>query len=196
MVLVAAAVLLCCYPTEGCRRLGRRRLMAELRKRGKGPLGAFNKNYMAFTLKEAHAFPNLVNQRRFRSIESRFRRSPSGSVLFARDEADRFPITRTGRCRSVVNGFLRTCPACPAFTDLGPEVVPRFINEVLCPNTFSFCQSGTGVCKNTVLLQTFLRRECGDDDEEEELVEFTQEIRTCCECCLFSWCRKHHQRHS
>ena len=167
---------------DKCTPLKRREQLIVLRRRGGGPLGAFNKNYMAFTLKEAKAFPNLVN----RSVKAK--ESPAQALIDSGElRRSRFPeTTLTGPCQTTVNGLTRACSACPAFTDLGPNVIPRFINEVRCAPGFQFCGFRTGLCRNSVLVQTFLRRtgRC-DDDGKEFLAQFTQEIRSCCECALF-----------
>lgn len=189
--------------------------------RSAGPLGYYNSLYMAFTREEAKQFPDLVScHSQMMLIKSGDLLSTS-SILnethihgTALDEnnfqnklllnrkrgrgrntkrATSYPVTViTGPCENTTGGLTRLCKVCPAITDLGPDKVPRYINEVLCQavvtsSTFELCGVPElfGICQNTALKQDFLLF-TGNTAQV-----YSQEIRVCCECSLFPWLWNH-----
>ncbi|XP_078356846.1 putative skeletal organic matrix protein 8 [Oculina patagonica] len=178
-------------------------------RRPPGPLGYFNSLYMAFTLEEAQQFPDLVSfhakMRKMKSGElasvfsiwnqthikhatfnnSGFQNAPSIKRNNKRGKNYKrnpsYPITViTGPCETTIGGLNRLCKVCPAITDLGPDKIPRYINELLCDG-YELCGIGSvvGLCQNTVLNQDFL--------VIQNLITqvYSQPIRVCCECSLF-----------
>ena len=148
--------------------------LAELIKSGGGPLGKFNKNYMAFTMNEVVSnFKNLITQQ-------------PGNFSGATTKASSLTASlSTGDCTST-QGTFPYCNACPVVTDLGEDKYPRFINEIKCQTENTLCGAqGNGFCKTTSVAQQLLMWQCDPATGEEELVTFTQEIRSCCECFLF-----------
>ena len=178
--------------------------------RSAGPLGYFNSLYMAFTPQEARQFPDLVSchsrmmliksggllsassllneshihatrldDNGFQS-ESLFRKKRSRGRIIKR--ATSYPVTViTGPCETTTGGLIRLCKVCPAITDLGPDKVPRYINEVLCEGEAELCgvPEVFGICQNTALNQDFLVF------TGSTFKVYSQEIRACCECSLF-----------
>ena len=165
-----------------------------------GPMGYFNPVYMAFTQQEADNFPNLV------SLHSQMRQlKTNGAKLTAgygtlslngkaingtlrnsermRTKRDSiYPSTTiSDPCTKTIGGQDRLCEVCPAYTDLGPNKIPRYINEVICSPEATACGVGGlfGQCQNTTIMQEFIMIE-GFDFEF-----YTQQIRVCCECGLF-----------
>ena len=174
-----------------------------------GPLGYFNSLYMAFTRDEAKHFPNLASvHSKMRQIKSGqlssvysiwndtqvkrtsfdhsgFQNAPGikGNKIrgkkYKRDPS--YPITTiTGDCETTIGGVNRLCKVCPALTDLGPDKIPRYINELLCEG-YELCgvEEVFGICQNTALYQDFLM------DQGSGLQFYSQSIRVCCECSLF-----------
>ncbi|XP_078356833.1 putative skeletal organic matrix protein 8 [Oculina patagonica] len=102
---------------------------------------------------------------------------------------------------SIVDGTIlkRLCTECAASTKLPANVFPPFINEVICGDSDGNCLGPIGKCAQKVIKFTFLRRtgkfEKDDDLSEllgvdvyvEEWDDFEQDIRSCCECRLFSF---------
>ena len=169
--------------------------------RSAGPMGYFNPYYMAFTLEEAEKFPDLV------SIHSKMRRIKSSGNITSTDEeslristdtventeetthsrvkrdseSKSYPQTNvTGDCENTTGGLVRLCNVCPARTDLGPDKIPRYINEVLCESEDPCGVAGVllGLCESAVVVQDFLMT------QGSSLVVYSQEIRVCCECGL------------
>ena len=115
------------------------------------------------------------------------------------------PASISRRCwsrGSVVDGttpLMRLCTECSATTTLPASVFPPFINEVICGDLDQYCYGPIGQCAQRVLRFTFLRRTgqferddalsrlLGEDVYIEEWVDFEQDIRSCCECRLFSF---------
>lgn len=177
--------------------------------RSAGPLGYFNALYMAFTREEAKQFPDLVschsqmmliksgdllsassifNETRIydtslddNSFQSEplFIKKRDGVINIKR--ATSYPVTViTGDCENTTGGLTRLCNVCPAITDLGPDKVPRYINEVLCDGIQSCgVPELFGMCQNTFFTQDFLMF-TGNTAQV-----YSQEIRVCCECSLF-----------
>lgn len=149
-----------------------------------GPLGYFNSAYMAFTPAGVRKFPNLVSyrshMRRFKTYNTTVQ---SRKKILKRDSS--FPLTTlSGLCESTIGGEKRLCDVCPAVTDLGPEALPRYINEVLCDATQLFCSDGStvlGLCQNPTVTQSFIKK------IDSTWMVYSQEIRVCCECSLFFW---------
>ena len=164
-----------------CRPLRLPQKRQELKERGSGPLGSFNKNYMALTRAGAKRFPTLVEPARTCAVHHAIRANLSRPSLQQQRTKRSFPQTTIGLCTS--NGD--SCESCTATTDLGPSITPRYINEVVCRSQYSFCRSGRGVCGTSAVHQTFLRKagQCGSDGTEK-LESYTQPIRTCCQCLL------------
>ncbi|KAJ7378845.1 hypothetical protein OS493_020444 [Desmophyllum pertusum] len=102
---------------------------------------------------------------------------------------------------SIVDGttLTRLCTECAATTELPPAVFPPFINEVICGDADRRCFGPIGSCAQRVIRFTFLRRTgeyerddalsqlLGVDVFVEEFEDFEQDIRSCCECRLFSF---------
>lgn len=93
----------------------------------------------------------------------------------------------------------RLCTECAATTKLPATVFPPFINEVICEDNDRFCFLRFGRCVQRVIKFTFLRRTgeferddalsqlFGMDIYVEEWEEYEQNIRSCCECRIFSF---------
>ena len=151
-----------------------------------GPLGYFNSAYMAFTRAEADKFPNLVSwhskMTRIKNNITSASIAPVRSKISTFKNSKSFPFTTlSGSCESTIGGFERLCSICPAITDLGPDKLPRYINEVLCGNE-TYCGVGGnvfGLCQNSTVTQSFLMK-VGSTWEV-----YSQEIKVCCECALF-----------
>lgn len=178
--------------------------------RSAGPLGYFNSLYMAITREEAKQFPDLVSCHS-QMMLMRSGDLPSTSSIFnethihgtSLDDDDfqseplfkrklgrgritkratSYPVTTvTGPCENTTGGLSRLCKVCPAITDLGPDKVPRYINEVLCEGVTELCgvPEVFGICQNTALNQDFLVFTFNS------VQVYSQEIRVCCECSLF-----------
>lgn len=168
-----------------------------------GPLGYFNSIYMAFTREEAENFPNLVSvHTRMKRIKTQNSTIPDKYVILGiqapndtqeqnstrnkRDSESYRDTTQSGTCSATIGGLQRLCEVCPARTDLGPDITPRFINEVLCDVPGLDCGVGQvgGKCRSASVFQDFLRFSSSDSNLEV----YSQEIRVCCECALaLSW---------
>ena len=147
------------------------------------PLGGFNPSFMSFTFKGTRKFQRMVpTVNGTRSTQDIFKSLSSTSTIV---EAPLLPSSSTnGPCVSAdQSGFISLCEACPVTTFLGFNVIPHYINEVICGSS-NPC-SKIGLCKNAVLTQQFfLKTGRCDDDDFDELEEFSQEIRVCCQCML------------
>ena len=151
-----------------------------------GPLGYFNSAYMAFTRAEADKFPNLVsfrsNMRRIINNITSASIAPVRSKRSILKKGEFFPVTTlSGPCESTIGGLERLCSICPAITDLGPDKIPRYINEVLCGND-TYCElrgNVFGLCQTSTVTQSFLMK------VESTWEVYSQEIKVCCECALF-----------
>ena len=151
-----------------------------------GPLGYFNSAYMAFTRAEADKFPNLVsfrsNMRRIKNNITSASIAPVRSKRSILKKGEFFPVTTlSGPCESTIGGLERLCSICPAITDLGPDKIPRYINEVLCGNdTYCGLRGNVfGLCQTSTVTQSFLMK------VESTWEVYSQEIKVCCECALF-----------
>lgn len=93
----------------------------------------------------------------------------------------------------------RLCTECASTTHLPAKIFPRFINEVICGDADHFCYRQIGLCRQKVIKFTFLRftgqyqrddvlsSTVGSDVFVEQTQTFQQDIRSCCECRLFSF---------
>lgn len=83
---------------------------------------------------------------------------------------------------------MRMCSECPTRTFLGYHKIPPFINEVTC-GQFKCSGKNGGVCKNAVMHQKFYYKTglCDEQTGYEILKPYTQEIRVCCKCMVFSF---------
>lgn len=139
--------------------------------------GGYNRRYMAFTWEEARKFSNLVTN------ESASQRKVSYPLPL---RAPTRPGTLTSRagCHTTNGG----CKECPAETFLGFNRIPRYINEVTCEQGLCSSREERGICKSAVLNQQFLYKtgKCDPHTGYEELKPYTQEIRVCCKCMIFS----------
>lgn len=154
--------------TLSCKHYTQAQLKIMLQNLGDGPggfwHGGFNPQYMAFTWQEAQKLPALV---------------ANGSA----PQSKVFPIVQTSflmsypNCRMAVDG----CIECNSKRDLGPNKIPRFINEVTCLHLVG-CMLGT--CESAVLNQRFLYRtgNCDSSTGYEEIFQYTQPIQVCCKC--------------
>lgn len=153
-------------------------------RRKPGQMGYFNSNYMAFTLEETNNFPNLV------SFHSRMRRrkadiddSLNNTQTTTRSKrSTSYPSTKiSGPCSTTIGGLQRLCEVCPAVTDLGPDRIPQFINEVMCADSEGDCSVegvSAGKCQEATVVQDFLFL------QESTFQVYSQEIRICCTCGL------------
>ena len=94
------------------------------------------------------------------------------------------------------NNF-RLCTECSATTRLPNSVFPQYINEVVCKDTDLMCAARMGICVQKILKLSFVRRTGKfEKDAAKSLVrgievykevweEYTQIIRSCCECTVF-----------
>ena len=177
-------------------------------RRPPGPLGYFNSVYMAFNRKQTEHFLNLAScHSKMRKIKNgelpsffsiwndtqinrssedgtRFQNAPptkrnkEGGKNYKRNPS--YPITTiTGECETTIGGVNRLCKVCPAVTDLGPDKIPRYINELLCEG-YEVCgvEEVFAICQNTALNQDFLMF------QNLMLQVYSQPIRVCCECSL------------
>ena len=150
--------------------------MMKLKTDGGGPLGKFNKNYMAFTWTDVqNNFNNLISMVKHANLSAL---KPSSSSVY--------PVTNlTGDC-TVNQGKFPYCSACAAVTDLGPDRFPRYINEIVCENPGIVCgPQADGFCKTSGIDQQFLIASCDSSTGKQTFDTFTQHIRSCCECFLF-----------
>ena len=147
----------------------------KLRTDGGGPLGKFNKNYMAYSWSDVlDDFNNLVTHKH------------GNLSAIKQSSTTKFPVTwTTGRCTNSPKTF-PYCSTCPAVTDLGPGRFPRYINEVVCQREGLVCgPQADGFCKTTIITQQFVVATCDSSSGKESLQAYTQPIRSCCECFLF-----------
>ena len=153
--------------------------MVMLQQVGGGPLGKFNKEYMAFTWNGVKRnFRNLLAWKTstdWSAIESKAQQAPLTS----------YPRSaKMGSCSANYFGYSRICSACPVVTDLGAGKYPRYINEIVCNQENALCANNLGFCQTTVLNQQFLMATCDPNTGLETLETYTQPIRACCECLL------------
>ena len=93
----------------------------------------------------------------------------------------------------------RLCTECSATSKLPPAVFPPYINEVICGDDDNNCFGPIGKCAQRVIKFTFLRSTgnfkrddalsqlLGVDVYVEEWDDYEQDIRSCCECRIFSF---------
>ena len=91
----------------------------------------------------------------------------------------------------------RLCTECAATTRLGDDRFPNFINEVICRDTDRQCAAKMGICFQRTLQLSFLRFSgrfeldrqlstlSGKTVYSEVWEQYTQEIRSCCECQMY-----------
>lgn len=141
--------------------------------------GGYSSQYMAFTWEEARKFPNLVTN----ASVSPLKASYTPNLPFR-------PPTRpsTLKSRTLCHITESGCIECPAVTDLGPNRIPRYINEVTCEQGLCSSREQFGMCESAVLNQLFLYKtgKCDPHTGYEQLLPYTQEIRVCCKCLIFS----------
>ena len=153
-----------------CKHYTQDQLKIMLQKLGDGPggllHGGFNPQYMAFTWQEAQKLPALVVND---SV-------PQSKVFAIAPPRSLLPYSI---CRITVDG----CSECNSKRDLGPNKIPRFINEVTCQA--SACMFGK--CKSAALNQRFFYKtgNCDPSTGYEEILQYTQPIQVCCKCMLF-----------
>lgn len=158
--------------TWWCKHYNQAQLQVMLQQLGDGPggisLGGFNPQYMAFTWQEAQKLPVLVTNASVPQSRVFTIAQPSSLMSYS-------------NCRMTVDG----CIECNARRDLGPNKVPRFINEVTCQQVGA-CKFGA--CKSAALNQRFFHKtgKCDPSTGYEEILEYTQPIQVCCKCMLFS----------
>ncbi|XP_078355737.1 putative skeletal organic matrix protein 8 [Oculina patagonica] len=138
----------------------------------------YNPHYMAFTWEEARKFPNLVTN------ASVTRKASYTSSLPSRPPTRPSILKSRTLCHITEGG----CIECPTVTDLGRNKIPRYINEVTCEEGLCASREQYGTCKSAVLNQLFLYKtgKCDPHTGYEQLLPYTQEIRVCCKCLIFS----------
>ena len=97
------------------------------------------------------------------------------------------------------SSLLRLCTECSATTKLPPAIFPPYVNEVICGGDDGNCFGSIGKCAQKVIKFTFLRSTgnfkrddalsglFGIDIYVEEWDDYEQDIRSCCECRIFSF---------
>lgn len=92
----------------------------------------------------------------------------------------------------------RLCTECAATTRLENDRFPPYINEVVCRDADRQCAATMGLCFQRSLLLPFLRSTgnfefdpslsslTGKTVYKEVWIEYTQEIRSCCECQMYT----------
>lgn len=93
----------------------------------------------------------------------------------------------------------RLCTECAATTRLGDDRFPNFINEVICHDADRQCAAKMGICFQRTLQLSFLRFDgkferdsqlstlTGKTVYKEVWEQYTQEIRSCCECQMYPY---------
>jgi len=96
----------------------------------------------------------------------------------------------------------RLCTECSATTKLPPAIFPPFINEVICGEDDDNCFGPIGKCAQKVIKFTFLRSTGNFKRDDalselhntdifvEEWEDYEQDIRSCCECRIFTFLTK------
>lgn len=142
-----------------------------VRLNGGGPLGAYNENYMAFTLDEVRRnFKNLLTLQ------------PGNFSALAAWAPLSFPATlESGACVKDSGN----CEGCPVVKDLGASYYPRFVNEVNCKSSLIPCGQGLGECRTSVMSQRFFRDPSKDLTTcNKDLEEYYYDMEMCCQCML------------
>lgn len=166
-----------------CKRRTQAQLIKMLNELGAKSYGGYNRRYMAFTWEEANKFPNLVTTTSLWSP----RDSPIPNLPL-RTPTEPSTLTSAANCETTDGGVMRMCSECPTRTFLGYHKIPPFINEVTC-GQFKCSGKNGGVCKNAVMHQKFYYKTglCDEQTGYEILKPYTQEIRVCCKCMVFSF---------
>ena len=83
------------------------------------------------------------------------------------------------------NGLVNVCGYRSVCTDLGPDIYPRYINEIVCDDTY--CMMGQGQCAQNVMYLRFKRKTSDDHtlNNLEDWFEYDQAVRVSCCCKLF-----------
>ena len=93
----------------------------------------------------------------------------------------------------------RLCTECAATTRLESDRFPNFINEIVCRDADQQCASNMGLCIQRNLQLPFLRSTgdfqfdaslsslTGKTVYKEVWTDYTQEIRSCCECQMYTF---------
>ena len=93
----------------------------------------------------------------------------------------------------------RLCTECAATTRLPDDRYPPYINEVICRDSDRQCAARMGICYQRQLrfpflqltgrfqIDTLLSQLTGKTIYKEVWVPYTQEIRSCCECRVYSF---------
>lgn len=139
----------------------------QLRLHGGGPLGAYNKNYMAFTLDEVRRnFKNPVTMQ-----------PGNFSALFA-------SANLADPCKGTTSG--NGCKECFFTTDFGQGHYPRYIEERSCESTVHDCDgTGNTGCRTAVMKQRFLKdpsQELKTCDKKLKLDVYYYDMKMCCQC--------------
>ena len=162
--------------TSWCKHYTQAQLIEMLQQLGGGSRaishGGYNRQYMAFTWQEAQKLPLLVT---------------NASVLQSKESSIAQPrLLMPHLPCSITEGG---CIECNSIRDLGPDKIPRFINEVTCQQG-GFCrlQGRFGTCTSAVLNQQFFYKtgKCNPNTGYEEIVSYIQPIQVCCKCMIFS----------
>ena len=157
-------------------------LITMLNDLGAQSFRGFNRLYMAFTWDEARKFLSLITTTSLLPLEvSPIPNLPLGAP------ANPSALTPRENCQKEDGGMRRMCSECPTVNYLGKHKIPAYINEVTC-GELSCSRKKFGTCKNAVMRQQFLYKTgfCNRVTGFEELKPYTQEIRVCCKCMVFS----------
>ena len=158
-------------------------------------VGGWNPRYVALNREEACKFTDLSGD-----AYAVKKRSPGRLIKPAQSRQKR-SIRGCWSRGYVPNGsnLRHMCTECAATTQLPANVFPPFINEAICGDADHFCYLRKGRCVQKFIQFTFLQAtgdfELNDDLSnahgvdiyEEEYETYEQNVRSCCECRMFSF---------
>lgn len=173
-----------------CVRLNESQLFERLKD-----VGGWNPRYVALNREEACKFTDLSED------AYAVKKSSPGRPIKPAQWRQKRSIRGCWSRGYVPNGsnLRHLCTECAATTQLPANVFPPFINEAICNDADHFCYSRIGRCVQKFIQFTFLQATGefelnqdlsnihGVDIYEEEFETFEQNIRSCCECRMFSF---------
>lgn len=165
LLLICQLPLLTIQDDDKCQAITMAEAKDHLRLNGGGPLGAFNKNYMAFTLDEVKRnFKNLITMQ------------PGNFSALATWAPLSLPASLgIGECMKDSGN----CEGCGVLTDRGGNFYPRYVSEVNCNSLGSGCGQNLGKCEATVMTQKFFKGTCKTDLQLD-----LYDMKMCCQCIL------------